>query len=173
MAETTEKLVLEKGEKYDLHTLQRILTKSGELVPVASGETHAEDKFIELMERHGIKVIPQWRVDKYLFDFKVSEAPILIEIDGGVHNKAQQRQRDYMKDRLAHRKGFVVLRFTNAEVHDGQQGGGSEEQFIRELRINLSFVRRSPREVILKEKIVIREVGLYGLVKRWLGKDGK
>lgn len=153
---------LPKG-KHDLRTLQRILLSRGELIPEGVAETKAERKFIELMERHNIKVIPQWRINEYRFDFRVSERPILVEIDGSVHKIRPQQRRDYRKDRLAARRGFLVLRYTNAEVNEAYQGGGYESQFIGEFRLNVEKTPKVPREVLVVE----REVSPVELLRRW------
>jgi len=48
-------------------------------------------------------------------DFVVMER-IAIEVDGGVHEKAKQRQKDAENTELLKDNGFTVLRFSNTEV---------------------------------------------------------
>ncbi len=50
-------------------------------------------------------------------DFIVGYAQkIVLEVDGEIHEKARQRQKDFMRDEGLKQMGFTILRFSNTEV---------------------------------------------------------
>lgn len=103
-------------KKMDLRDLQKDLRKNGELISEDSVRTGSELKLGQALVDAGIKIISGHYIDHWEFDFKVLEYPVLIEVDGSIHNNVNKRQNDYSKDRLAQIKGFRVLRFSNQEI---------------------------------------------------------
>lgn len=67
-----------------------------------------------------LKLIPQFKIEKYRADFRVEGTKYLIELDGHEwHEKTkEQARRDKERERLFIRKGFTVIRFTGQEVYD-------------------------------------------------------
>lgn len=51
-----------------------------------------------------------WIID-YVIDDNVA-----IEIDGGYHNKYEQKQKDALKDRMLRESGYTVIRISNEEA---------------------------------------------------------
>ena len=135
----TIKRVLKK--KTDFNDLKAILARNGELINYETVETGSEDKFGQKLINSGINVLTQFKVEEFTFDFKIFHYPILIEIDGEVHEELQRRQKDYIKDRYAQRMGYQVLRFSNQEVHT--------TLFIQEVQSAIRNCTRSPRELWL------------------------
>ena len=50
----------------------------------------------------------------YVVDFLCMEKSLIIEIDGGIHEK--QRGYDREREAILRERGYRILRFTNAEV---------------------------------------------------------
>lgn len=49
-------------------------------------------------------------------DFFIPQFGLLIEIDGGVHNRPDQKMRDMCKDAIYEALGYNILRIKNSEV---------------------------------------------------------
>lgn len=131
-------------KKFNLLDLQQQLTKRGELICEGNTETEAELRFGEEAIKRKIKLIPQWKVGSYTFDFKVSKFPILIEIDGRIHDDYQVRQKDCRKDIYALKNGFKVLRFINKDCLNN-----NVHLILNDVQDVLRFSWNSPREVWL------------------------
>ena len=138
MLETVKKIL---KKKTDFNDLKAILARNGELINYETVETRAEEKFGQKLIDSGIRVLTQFKVEDFNFDFKVLRYPILIEIDGEVHEDQQRRQKDYVKDRYAQRMGYQVLRFTNQEAYSGK--------FLEEVKSAIHNCTRTPREIWL------------------------
>jgi len=123
----------------NLADLQKELVKNGELVNETTTETPSENKFGNLMTSNNIKVIASFMLNNRQYDFKLYDYPILIEIDGAIHNEMERRQKDYVKDRYATSKGYRVIRFTNNEIEREQS---MVLQSVREVMKGMS---KSPR----------------------------
>ncbi len=50
----------------------------------------------------------------YIADFYCYELMLVIEVDGGVHEK--RKEHDQNRDRILKNNGYKVMRFTNAQV---------------------------------------------------------
>lgn len=96
----------------------------------------------KLIEK-GIHVMPQYQFEKWSYDFKISDYPILLEVDGGIHKEERVRLNDYIKDRKAQRRGFKVLRFTNGEVDR------KTDMCVDVIRSVINGINKSPREIWL------------------------
>ena len=134
-----------KYYKGDLREIQKQLAKRGELVNSTMTMTKQETIFGKRLIKAGVKVICDHKIDGYSFDFKVLRYPILIEVDGGIHNTFKRRAADYKKDRLAIKKGFIVLRFTNNEA--GYTGRISDA--VQEVKAIVNKTNECPKEVIV------------------------
>ena len=64
----------------------------------------------------GLKFRRQHIVGSYIPDFVCLESKLIIEVDGGIHLRAENKKRDKMRDSELNRLGYYVLRFTNQEV---------------------------------------------------------
>lgn len=100
----------------DMRDLQRELTRNGEMINETNTVTYSEKILGQALIDHGIKLVPSFKLSDKEFDIKLFDYPILIEVDGSIHNNVNKRQKDYSKDRMAQIKGFKVLRFSNEEI---------------------------------------------------------
>ncbi|MCK0097797.1 DUF559 domain-containing protein [Qipengyuania sp. S6317L1] len=70
--------------------------------------------------QQGAKFSRQMPVGPYYADFLCRELNLVIELDGHSHDVAPER--DAARDQWMKAKGYTVLRFTNAEVHENTDG---------------------------------------------------
>lgn len=145
MGEIT-KILNDKG-KLSFHELQQMLLKRGELVNQGVNDTKAEMEIAQAFLNSGIKAVPQYQIKEYRFDFKILNYPILIEIDGKVHHKTARREKDYKKDRIAQRRGFKVLRFSNAEI------SANKKECVQEVKDTIRTCFKQPKEVLLYKQV--------------------
>jgi len=62
----------------------------------------------------GIKFRRQHMIDQFIVDFYSIEAQLVIEVDGEVHKK--QQERDAERSMILQSLGLTVLRFTNEQI---------------------------------------------------------
>jgi very-short-patch-repair endonuclease len=67
----------------------------------------------------------------YYLDFACLSFRLIVEVDGHQHSHEPQAQHDAVRDRIAERHGFRVLRFTASEVRGNL--GGVMDHIIRTL----------------------------------------
>ena len=67
-------------------------------------------------EFRGIKFRRQHPIGDYIADFLCLKAKLVIEVDGGYHDKPQQQLEDQWRTEFLQSKGYRVIRFTNEEV---------------------------------------------------------
>lgn len=71
----------------------------------------------------------QWAfADKWILDFFFHENRLGIEVDGSIHDKAEQQIRDRAKDAACREWGITLIRVTNSQVF------GPEEALVQILR---------------------------------------
>jgi len=58
----------------------------------------------------GVPFLSQECILGYIVDFYCPPAKLVVEVDGAIHQRAEQRARDSKKDRALRRHGLVVLR---------------------------------------------------------------
>ncbi|MCI1189096.1 endonuclease domain-containing protein [Hymenobacter sp. DH14] len=80
--------------------------------------TAAEDDLWQALRggQVGAKFRRQHPIDRYIVDFVCIDAKLVVEIDGGSHLDADQRDYDAGRTALLAEMGFRVLRFANARV---------------------------------------------------------
>ena len=66
---------------------------------------------------NGMKFRRLYNLGQYIVDFYCHEARLVIEVDGLVHQKTDQIQRDQQRDLWASQHGFQILRFTNEAIY--------------------------------------------------------
>ena len=81
--------------------------------------TPAEKKLWDCLRNRKFKRLKfrrQHPIDKYIVDFICMEKMLVVEVDGGIHKDADQKE--YDRKRTADLKGYGlrVIRFTNEEV---------------------------------------------------------
>ena len=67
---------------------------------------------------HGIKFRRQHPFGPFVLDFFCVNAQLAIEVDGEVHDKAEQKEYDRERTEYLETHGLRVLRFRNEEVKD-------------------------------------------------------
>jgi len=84
--------------------------------------TEAESLLWQRLRRRqllGFKFRRQHQFGNYVSDFYCSEAQLVIECDGSIHQKNERWQHDQMRDAYTTSQGVRVLRFTNErELND-------------------------------------------------------
>lgn len=65
----------------------------------------------------GFKFRRQHPVDRFILDFYCHEKKLAIEIDGSIHNIAENKASDLTRDAKLTELGIKVVRFTNDQVH--------------------------------------------------------
>ena len=80
--------------------------------------TEAENLLWQALRNNqlGAKWRRQHPILDFIVDFICFDNSIVIEVDGGYHNDAEQRKADAVRDQILHDNGFYVMRFTNEEV---------------------------------------------------------
>ena len=64
----------------------------------------------------GLRFNRQTVMGQYIADFYCPEVRLVLEIDGGIHDVAEQRERDRWRDIALRERGLWVLRLRNAFV---------------------------------------------------------
>ena len=88
-------------------------------------QTEAEKKlWAKLRNRQldGVKFRRQQPVGSYIIDFISFDEKLIIEIDGGQHNKLEIIKRDEERTIWLENEGFHVMRFWNNEVMQNIEG---------------------------------------------------
>lgn len=74
----------------------------------------------------GAKFKRQHSIGGYIADFFCSKLNMIVEIDGEIHNHADNMENDRVRDIFLKEMNFKVIRFTNAQV-DSDLGAVIEE----------------------------------------------
>ena len=64
----------------------------------------------------GAKFRRQHPLVRYIADFYCHEARLVIELEGGLHDREEQREYDAIRQETIEQQGIVVLRIRNDEV---------------------------------------------------------
>ncbi|MBA2761352.1 MAG: class I tRNA ligase family protein, partial [Segetibacter sp.] len=64
----------------------------------------------------GYKFRRQHPIQNYIADFVCLDVWLVVEVDGGYHNKNDQKESEVARDEALKELGFTTLRFTNEEV---------------------------------------------------------
>ena len=103
---------------------RRPLPKPSEAVAFAArqnriGCTEAESLLwscLRSRQLHGRKFRRQHPIGRFIADFYCDDARLIVEIDGGYHDEAGQRERDEERAKILEAYALNVLRFSNSEV---------------------------------------------------------
>jgi very-short-patch-repair endonuclease len=80
--------------------------------------TAIEQRMQDALKRAGIGFTTQSvLLDRYLVDFELHQAPIVIEADGAQHTLRDQRNKDAERDAALTAAGYRVFRFTGSEIN--------------------------------------------------------
>ncbi|MBM3435901.1 MAG: endonuclease domain-containing protein [Bacteroidetes bacterium] len=70
----------------------------------------------------GLKFRRQHPVSHFIADFYCHEKKLVIEIDGGIHNLPEVKERDEGRTEELIDLGLIVIRFTNEEIEKDMVG---------------------------------------------------
>jgi adenine-specific DNA-methyltransferase len=70
----------------------------------------------------GFKVRRQHPIDRFIADFYVASAKLIIEIDGDTHAEPDQAEYDAVRTEWLEQRGYRVVRFTNEDVYKRLSG---------------------------------------------------
>ncbi len=87
-------------------------------------KTEAEDILWQAVRNNqlGYKVRRQHVIEGFIIDFAFLNQRILIEVDGGYHEEADQKEYDEARTAFLLSKGYTVHRFSNSEVQNNLTG---------------------------------------------------
>jgi len=76
-----------------------------------------------LRNRHsrGVKIRRQVNIGPYIVDFLCKKQKVVIEIDGGIHDTADQKEHDLNRTNFLEEHGYKVLRIKNEDIHNNLQ----------------------------------------------------
>jgi very-short-patch-repair endonuclease len=87
--------------------------------------THAETLLWRYLKAHhldGLSFRRQVPMGAYVADFVCHGAHLVIEIDGASHDFDARQQHDQARDKWFASQGYIVLRFSNADVTSNLEG---------------------------------------------------
>ncbi|HNX66142.1 MAG TPA: endonuclease domain-containing protein [Bacteroidales bacterium] len=82
-------------------------------------QTEAEKIIWQSLRRRqieGLRFRRQHPINNFVADFYCHEAKLVIEIDGGVHDDPEQKEKDLARQQIINDFGIKVLRFKNEEI---------------------------------------------------------
>ena len=71
---------------------------------------------------YGFRFLRQYVIKPYIVDFICREKNIIIEIDGGQHNKKDNIKKDSIRTAFLEQKGYTVIRFWNNDIDKNLEG---------------------------------------------------
>lgn len=80
--------------------------------------TDAERKLWAGLRGHqiGVKFRRQHPIGEFIADFVSLEAKVIVEVDGGQHDRDANRRADAQRSQYLEGRGYTILRFWNSEV---------------------------------------------------------
>ncbi len=100
--------------------------------------THAEKILWECLRRKqidGFKFRRQHPIGRFIADFYCRERRLVVELDGAVHRKMDQKEYDRLRDDIIRTRDIRILRIENKRVFD------SIEDVLKEI---LDLLRSDP-----------------------------
>ncbi|MEH8021219.1 MULTISPECIES: endonuclease domain-containing protein [Rheinheimera] len=86
----------------------------------------------------GMQFYRQKPIAGYIADFYCAKAKLVIELDGEIHDHANAREYDAIRDNIMASLGLTVLRFSNRKVTTDLLS------VLKEIRFNLLNLPRTP-----------------------------
>ena len=75
-------------------------------------------------------------IKKYIVDFYIADAKLVIELDGAQHYEVEKQKEDEERDLYLTKEGYTILRYTNLEIK--RQYKAVCEDIWRHIEKNLS-----------------------------------
>ncbi len=110
---------------------EHILDRAKEL---RQTETEAEKLLWEQLRAkkiNGFKFRRQHAIERFIADFYCHKAKLVIEVDGGIHKKAEIKERDKNRSAEIEKYDVKIIRFTNEEIFNNM------ERVIEKIRLEL------------------------------------
>ena len=81
-------------------------------------ETHAEAFLWSFLRTKplGFKFRRQHPYSIYILDFYCHALKLIIEVDGGIHQEADMKESDQVRQRILEQEGLAVVRYTNDDI---------------------------------------------------------
>ncbi len=79
-------------------------------------------QFLRKKNINNLKFRRQYPIGKYIVDFICNEKKLIIEIDGGQHNEAQNISYDQERTEYLESKGYTIIRFWNNDIDNNIEG---------------------------------------------------
>jgi len=101
-----------------VHNLNKYIDRRKEL---RREQTPQEEKlwwYLKDRRLLGFKFRRQTSIGGYILDFYCAEKRLIIEIDGEIHNKNDNREYDKIRDKFFKELDYKVLRFKNKQVDE-------------------------------------------------------
>src|SRR5690606_10313910 len=83
-----------------------------------SEPTHAEAGLWKHFRRFPLRFRHQAPIGPYVVDFVCHRARLIVEVDGGIHERPDVALRDAERQRWLEAEGYRVMRFTNRQVDE-------------------------------------------------------
>ncbi|HEU5290587.1 MAG TPA: endonuclease domain-containing protein [Cyclobacteriaceae bacterium] len=93
---------------------------------------------LRLSKIDGYRFKAQHPISEFIVDFYCHKAKLIIEIDGGYHNKSEQREYDLNRSNILNEFGLRIIRFKNEDVLN------RIDFVIEEIKRNLILNERGP-----------------------------
>ena len=93
--------------------------------------TFPEQALWKALRQTGLHVRRQAPIGRYVVDFAIHEARLVIEVDGGWHDEPETQLRDVERSAWLETQGYRVLRFRNQQVLDDL--GGTVDAILNSL----------------------------------------
>ncbi len=139
----------EKGESLFKGAAPSLFEKAGTL---RKAQTKAEELLWQALRNKQIencKFRRQHPIGQFIADFYCHEAGLIIEVDGGYHNEAEQKEYDAARTQAINEFSVRVMRFTNEEILNS----------LPEVLKKIAEALASPPSPLLEERGTRGEVG--------------
>lgn len=83
-----------------------------------SEPTHAEAGLWKHLRRFSVRFRRQAPIGPYVVDFVCHRARLVVEVDGGIHERPDVALRDVERQQWLTSEGYNVMRFTNRQVDE-------------------------------------------------------
>ena len=98
---------------------------------MTEGERKLWSELKQFRRLYGIHVRRQAPIGRYIVDFAIHSAGLVVEVDGEHHFTAAQMARDARRDAWLAAQGYRIVRVTTGDLSDNFNG--CIEEILREL----------------------------------------
>lgn len=114
--------------------MQDLTLKARELRKNMTSQEKSLWKILRKNQFRGCRFLRQYPIEPYIVDFVCRDKKIIIEIDGGQHNRPEDIEYDLKRTRFLNSEGYKVIRFWNNDIDNNIEG--VYEVLQRELGLN-------------------------------------